>query len=50
MVFDVCYIDITTKLETEINVCSVVKFVLKFKFPSFWRTSSKYGMKHQICG
>ena len=22
----------------------------KFKFLSFWRTSSKYGIKHQICG
>jgi len=22
----------------------------KFKFPSLWHTSTKYGMKHQICG
>jgi len=23
--------------------------LFKFKFPSFWRTLSKYGMKHQVC-
>jgi len=42
--------DITTKLEMKSAFVQLQNLLFEFKFPSFWHTSSKYGMKHQICG
>ena len=49
MVFDVTLTSQTSwKLKS--TFVQLQNLFFKFKFPSFWHTSSKYGVKHRICG
>jgi len=49
MVFDVT-LTLQPSWKLKSTFVRLQNLFFEFKFPLFWRTSSKYGMKHQICG
>jgi len=49
MVFDVTLIS-QPNWKLKSTFVQLQNLFFKFKFPLFWRMSSKYGIKHHICG